>query len=83
MVQIFWELVDWVSPFFSINHPSLKTCRIGRILHLESEPGKFSLSYRLGLFLWYAERLIGFAEDLSPTVTHAANGLIQAVTASL
>lgn len=53
-VQIFWEWGDWVSLlsffffllslFFFFNRPSLQIVVLEKILHVQSEPGKFSPS---------------------------------------
>lgn len=90
--------IEFLSLFFMLFFPFLfffkpliaPNCRIGKKKKKKSSTWtrsqeSFPLSCRLGLFLWCAERLIGFADGLFPTVTRGAKGLgaRPAVTASL
>lgn len=64
---IFFFFYSLSLSFFFFNRPLLQIVDLEKeTLHVESEPGKFSLSCRIDLFLWCTEQLIGFADGLSP-----------------
>lgn len=62
----FFFLFAFFLLLFFLNRPLLQIVDLEKILHAGPEPGKFSLSSSLDLFLWCTERLIGFADGLSP-----------------
>lgn len=62
-VQIFWKWEDLDFTFTLFLRSKLSYWKKKKNPHAESEPGKFS---PLCLFLCCAERLIGFADGLSP-----------------